>query len=173
MLFKIIGSILILISSSFLGFYFSKECTRRPSELRELQRLLQMFENEISFLSSTVTEAFTKLSNYYESSTRLFFSGTAELLKDKNGINAFDAWEKAVKENIKKTALKKEDEAILLSFGKILGASDLEGQINNIRLTLTQLKMQEEKAEEVKEKNRTMYRNLGVLGGLAVVIVLI
>lgn len=79
----------------------------------------------------------------------------------------------AVKENIKKTALKKEDEAIVLSFGKMLGASDLEGQISNIRLTLTQLKMQEEKAEEEKEKNKTMYMNLGVLGGLAIVIILI
>lgn len=172
MLFKLIGSILILVSSSFLGFYFSKECTKRPRELRELQALFQMFENEISFLSSTVTEAFSKLSNCYDSSTGFFFSGTVELLTSNSNINASDAWEMAVKENIKKTALKKEDEAIIISFGKILGASDLEGQISNIRLTLTQLKMQEQKAEELKEKNRTMYRNLGVLGGLAVVIIL-
>lgn len=173
MLFKLIGSLLIMAASSFLGVYFSKECARRPRELRELQRLLQMFENEISFLSSTVTEAFIKLSGYYESNIRLFFSQAAEILMHKNGINASEAWEMAVKENIKKTALKKEDEAIVLSFGKMLGASDLEGQISNIRLTLTQLKMQEEKAEEEKEKNKTMYMNLGVLGGLAIVIILI
>ena len=65
-----------------------------------------------------------------------------------------------------------EDEEILISFGKLLGSSDTEGQIKNIRLTLNQLKMQEEKAEELRKKNESMYRNLGVLGGLAIIIIL-
>jgi stage III sporulation protein AB len=50
--------------------------------------------------------------------------------------------------------LKKEDEAIVLSFGKMLGASDLRRTNKQYRLTLTQLKMQEEKAEEEKGKTR-------------------
>ena len=36
----------------------------------------------------------------------------------------------------------------------MLGSSDLEGQIKNIRLTLNQLKLQEQKAEEFRKKMR-------------------
>jgi len=54
----------------------------------------------------------------------------------------------------------------------MLGSSDVEGQIKNIRLTINQLKLQEQKAEELRAKNEAMYRNLGILGGLAIIIIL-
>ena len=79
----------------------------------------------------------------------------------------------SIKNNIKKTAFDKEDEKILLDFGQMLGVSDLEGQLKNIRFTLRQLEIQEKKAEEARRKNETMYRRLGVLGGLALIILLI
>jgi stage III sporulation protein AB len=78
-----------------------------------------------------------------------------------------------VKKCIRMTALNKEDEQVLLSFGRSLGNTDLDGQIRNIRLTLGQLAMQERKAEENRKKNESMYRSLGILGGMAVVIVLV
>ncbi|MFZ5987144.1 MAG: stage III sporulation protein AB, partial [Bacillota bacterium] len=49
MLFKIIGSLIVLISSSLLGYTYSQRCSKRPRELRTLQGMLQIFENEISF----------------------------------------------------------------------------------------------------------------------------
>jgi len=173
MFLKLIGSALIIITSGFLGLFLSKECGRRPRELRELQNLLQMFENEISFLSNTIADAFNKLSDYSTSSTRNFFKQTSLNLIKGKCCSAAEAWEAAVKENFEKTSLNKEDKEVLISFGKILGASDIEGQIKNIRLTCTQLKMQEEKAEENKKKNEGMYRNLGLLGGLALVIIIV
>jgi len=86
-----------------------------------------------------------------------------EALENDTGITAGEAWAKAVKENIKNTSLNKEDEEIIISFGKMLGSSDVEGQIKNIRLTINQLKLQEQKAEELRAKNEAMYRNLGYL----------
>lgn len=172
MLFKIIGSIAVVLGSSFLGYIFSKDCTIRPQELRILQGLLQMFENEISFLSSLLADAFLKISKSSSSEVISFFKDTALKVKSGN-CNASEAWESAVKENIKKTSLNKEDEEILVSFGKMLGSSDVEGQIKNIRLTINQLEMQEQKAEESRKKNEKMYRSLGMLGGLALVIILL
>jgi len=173
MLLKIIGSIIVIFSSSFLGYVLSRDCSRRPVELRELQGLLQMFENEISFLSSYISDAFERISKSSTADASLFFSDTVRRLKEDNSLNASEAWEKSVTENIKKTSFNKEDEMILVSFGKMLGNSDIEGQIKNIRLTISQLKNQEYKAEEIKAKNEKMIRSLGILGGLAVVIILI
>lgn len=172
MVLKIVGSLMILSASSFLGYTLSRECTRRPEELRELQGMLQIFENEISFMSNVLADAFCNVCKGSRSHVGNFFSQTAVILKQRKGINASDAWEMAVRNNMGKTALNKEDQEILISFGKMLGSSDLEGQIRNIRLTMNQLQQQEKKAEEAKKKSQSMYRNLGVLGGLAIIVIL-
>ena len=173
MVFKFIGSIIVLLSSGFLGYILSTDCRKRPQQLRELQTLLQMFENQISYLSDILTVAFERIYRCSKSEVGIFFNSTIEKLQNDKTLNASQAWEAAVRENIKKTALNKEDEEILVSFGKILGNSDLDGQIKNIRLTLSQLGQQEQKAEESRSKNEGMYKSLGVLGGIAVVIILI
>lgn len=173
MLFKIAGSIIVILSCSFLGFILSRDCSRRPQQLRELQGLLQMFENQISYLSDIITEAFERIGRVSGSGTGIFFNKTVEILKDGIISNASEAWEQAVKQCIRTTALNREDEEIMLSFGKLLGNTDIEGQVKNIRLTLGQLELQESKAEESRKRNENMYRSLGMLGGIAVVIVLL
>lgn len=172
MIFKLLGSIIVLLSSGFLGYILSTDCRKRPQQLRELQALLQMFENRISYLSDTITEAFDRIYKSSNSGVGIFFTSASEQLKSDRSKDASSAWEAAVRENIKKTALNSEDEEILISFGKILGRSDLEGQIKNILLTINQINMQEDKAEQSRSKNEGMYKSLGILGGIAVVIVL-
>jgi len=173
MLFKLAGSVIVILSCTFLGFVLSNDCKRRPQQLRELQSLLQMFENQITYLSDVISEAFERISRVGCSETCIFFSKTVEILKKERAISASEAWELAVRQNIKKTSLNMEDEEIIAAFGKMLGSSDLEGQVKNIRLTLEHLKLQEEKAEESRRSNEKMYRSLGILGGIAVVIVLL
>jgi len=173
MLFKIIGSIIVLLSTGFLGYILSTDCRKRPEQLRELQSFLNILENRISYLSDILTEAFDQTCSLSSSVVAIFFEQASEILKNNRNMNAAAAWEQSVKQNIGKTSLNREDEKILAAFGKMLGSSDLEGQIRNIRLTISHLAAQEEKAEQLRKKNEGMYRNLCILGGLAIVIVLL
>lgn len=173
MLFKIAGSVIVLLSCSFIGFVLSNDLKKRPRQLRELQGLLQMFENQIAYLSDVIVEAFERISRVGRCETCIFFSRTAGILREDGSCGAPAAWEKAVRECIRLTSLNKEDEEILSAFGKSLGNTDLEGQIKNIRLTLSQLKVQEEKAEEYRNRNERMYKSLGLLGGATIVILLL
>lgn len=173
MLFKLTGSIIVIVSCSFLGLILSRDCMKRPAQLRELQSILQMFENQISYLSDVIAEAFERISKIGGSDTCVFFTKAIEILRKDKTISASEAWRKAVEQCICRTALNKEDEEILLAFGRMLGSTDLDGQIKNIRLTIGQLRLQEDKAEESRRKNESMYKSFGVLGGIAVVIVLL
>lgn len=173
MLFKITGSVVVVLSFAFLGLVMSEDIRKRPHQLRELQSMLQMFENQISYLSNVISEAFERICKVCPSETSIFFRRTIEILYEEKSVSASEAWQRAVLQNIKKTSLNKEDEQVLIEFGKMLGGSDLEGQIKNIRLTQTQLGIQEKKAEDSRGKNEKMYKSLGILGGIAVVIVLI
>lgn len=171
MVIKVIGSVLLVCATSLIGFSLAADCSRRPRILREFQALMQMFENEISYLSNLLADAFIRIYKTSNTEAAVLFKDAAVNL-EVSGTTADSAWEKAVEENYLKLALNKEDRSILLNFGKMLGKSDLEGQINNIKLISSQLKLQELKAEEMKAKNEKMYRSLGVLSGLAIVIIL-
>lgn len=171
MFLKIIGSVVLIGATSLIGFLLAADCSKRPRTLRELQALFQMFENEISYLSNLLSEAFIRI---YESSNvdaAVIFKAAA-LNLETSGVTADTAWEKAVNENYTRLSLNREDKAVLISFGKMLGNSDLEGQLNNIRLVTSQVKLQEIKSEEMKHRNEKMYRSLGVLSGLAIAIIL-
>lgn len=171
MIFKIIGSVVLICATSLIGFALAADCSKRPRTLRELQALLQMFENEISYLSNLLSEAFLRIYDNSNLDAAILFKTAASNLET-SGVTADEAWEKSVEVNGSKLSLNKEDKSILVTFGKMLGNSDLEGQLNNIKLVTSQLKLQEIKSEEMKRKNEKMYRSLGVLSGLAVTIIL-
>lgn len=170
MIIKFVGAAILIGATSCIGFSLASECAKRPRNLRELQSMLQMLENEISYLSNLLSEAFDRIYHGTSFDTAILFKEAAGYLGE-NGCTADAAWERAVEENYRKLSLNCEDKTILLTFGKMLGNSDLEGQLNNIKLVSSQLKVQESKAEEMKKKNEKMYRSLGVLSGLAIAII--
>lgn len=171
MIIKFIGAVVLICATSFIGYSLAADCSKRPRALRELQSLLQMLKNEISYLSNLLSEAFNRIYEGSNADTAILFKEAA-LNLEIAGVTADVAWEKALEDNYAKLSLNKEDKVILVTFGKMLGNSDLEGQLSNIELISSQLKLQELKAEEMRVKNEKMYRSLGVLSGLAIAIIL-
>ena len=86
-------------------------------------------------------------------------------------IDLKEAWEKEIKES--DNSLSKEDIEILLSIGKVLGTTDVEGQINQIILAEELIENKIKEAEIEKAKNAKLYRMLGTSAGLTLAIILI
>ena len=68
--------------------------------------------------------------------------------------------------------LLEEDKEALKSLGKLLGSTDISGQVNQLKLVNIFLDEQIRDAATSREKNEKMYKKLGIIVGLAVVIVL-
>ena len=66
-----------------------------------------------------------------------------------------------------------EDKKILKDLSKLLGKTDLNGQISQIEITSSFLDEQIKKAEKEREKSEGMYRKLGMIIGLGIIIILI
>ena len=81
------------------------------------------------------------------------------------------AWEKAVDES--NNNFTKEDKDIIKGLAKMLGKTDIDGQVSEIRLTNKFLEVQIKDAENEKNKNEKLYKTLGATVGLALVIILI
>lgn len=172
-LLKLAGCLMVILSSSAIGYVYSKRFSDRPQHLRMIQVQLQLLETEIGYMRNTIAEAFKKISMIDNSPTAEIFRHAGIYIENRDFASAYEAWAASVRSNIQKTALNSEDEELLISFGKSLGCTDCDGQVRNIRNMLSQLKVQEQKSETERLKNEKMCRNLGILSGIAVVILLI
>ena len=171
MMVKLIGSGMILIATTVLGIMFAKIKIDRVKQLRALISALNMMEIEIKFALNVLPDAFFKISKTIDEKIGQLFAVTAKQIIESRK-NACEAWHAALEQSFSNLCLDKEDKEILLALGSSLGEVDTENQIKNIRLIIEQLKRQELKAEEDKARSEKLFKSLGVLSGLTIVIVL-
>lgn len=169
-----------IIKSLFLIFIFglavyvgnskANQYACRLKELMSIKAALNIFENKIKFTQSPLKEIFMQVSEHCSEDNikKIFKTLTVEL---KESQNVHKIWEKTI--NISESNLDDEDKNILIDMGKILGSTDIEGQVSNIKITSSFIDRQIEKAEQEKEKNVKMFRTLGIVSGLAIIIILI
>ncbi|MFU2362789.1 MAG: stage III sporulation protein AB, partial [Clostridiales bacterium] len=87
------------------------------------------------------------------------------------GDSEGEAWRKALL--ISKNNLNKEDVATIQNLSRLLGQTDIEGQISEVEVVNNFLTVQLENASEERRKNEKMYRTLGLVTGLTIAIILI
>jgi stage III sporulation protein AB len=170
---KLTGSLLVLLSSISIGMYYSQKLKDRINELNELRFLFTAMGTEISYFNTIMPEIFLKLSSHSKSKVGFIFSGTIDNLAISSVKSITEAWEKSIISCRDKLNLKESDMKILINYGMNLGNSDEESQLKHLNFLIKQLEIQEKEAMAARERNSVLYRNLGVLGGVAVIIILI
>lgn len=85
--------------------------------------------------------------------------------------SAGDAWNSSLDTTV--TNMKEDDIGIIKNLGRLLGKTDIEGQLNEIKLVNNFLDTQIRTAEDEKNKNEKMYRTLGIVAGMTITILLI
>ena len=133
MYLKITGIVLIMMSASLMGYLFSKDYIERINRLEQIQKMLILLKGEISYSNNSVQEALENISE--------MIGGEGWGVCDKRFRKSFKkseiplsvAWSLGV-DNIfdKKSSLKSEDKNSLKDFGRGLGITDRQTQINNI-----------------------------------------
>ena len=165
---KFILLAVILGISAFIGINISKKYSTRVKELKEMQRALHIFEEKIKFTYEPIPEVFEEISEKCTESIGNIFSEASQNMKfEFAGV----AWENALDNS--KTKFTKEDIDTLKGLSKMLGKTDLEGQVSEIRLTEKFLDTKIKEAELERNKSEKLYRTLGLTAGLTIVIILI
>lgn len=167
-IFKGLILILIFSTSSLIGIFLSKKYTNRVKNLKEFKVVLNQFETKIKYTYETIPEIFKNISNNTNIEiSKIFLNAVNKMKVEEAGI----AWNEAIdNSNIE---INKEDKNVLKNLSKLLGKTNLEGQLSEIELTNTFLDKQIELAEKEKIKNEKLYKTLGICVGLVIVIILI
>lgn len=168
LLFKLFLLAMIIGASSAIGILFSKKYANREQEIKEMKTGLNMFATKIKFTYETIPNLFMEIATKIQGNVGNIFATSAERMKEEPAGNA---WENALQEVIHN--FNKEDIAVLKNLSKLLGQTDLEGQLSEIEVVNNFLTTQLENAKEERKKNEKMYRTLGIIGGLTIAIILI
>lgn len=153
---------------SMIGIKIANKYVERANNLKEIKKALNIFEAKITYTYEPLPEIFIEISKKIRGDVGiLFLDASRNMQLDFAG----DAWEKSI--NNSKIMLLEDDKIALKSLGKLLGNTDIEGQISQIKLVNEFINMQINDANEAKNKNEKMYKKLGIIIGIAVVIVLL
>ena len=167
---KYIFLISILFLAIYIGNLMSKKYINRVKELIQIKLALNIIKSKIKFTQIPLKDIFEQIHiNTEEANIKDFWRNTIKGLN--NNLSIDEAWQNAIK--ITQTNLNKEDLNILLDMGKMLGKTDVDGQVSNLEIASTFIDTQIEKAEIEKQKNSKLYKTLGVVSGLSIIIILI
>ncbi len=169
---KLIASIMIITASTLWGMNKALRYSKRVSELRQLQQAFKLLETEIIYGFTPLAEAFLHISQRHIGPIGKLFNQMGSGLNENGDLTTGQLWELTLNRIWSETALKKGDREILHQLGAQLGETDRQDQIKHIQLALRMLESEEMDALHEQKTYASMYRNLGVLGGLLLVILM-
>lgn len=150
--------LIVFLACMYIGKTISDQYKKRVEELKEMKKSFLSLETKMKYTYEVLPEIFIEIAKGLKQNIGKIFENASSYMKEKS---AKDAWIEAV--DTSKTSMTKEDLEILKGFGKLLGKTDMEGQVSQIELTNQFLEVQIEKAEKERLKNEKLYKTLGTV----------
>lgn len=169
---KWIGALLFISITTWAGFEWSHKLSKRPAQIRQLKNALKILEAEMLYSQLPLRAAFHSISEQISQPTKSFFHGLATNMKASD-VDLLLLWDKQVNLFINSSSLGKNEEEILIQFGRTLGQHDFNQQQKHIQLTAAHLERELEEARDNQLRYGNMTKSLGFLCGLFIVLLLI
>ena len=160
---KIIISVFIVILTAYIGAYKAMKLKQRERILREMVTFLKLVGNEIKYMMNILPNAYEIARQKLNTELKVKIGQIVVDMLDSNNITYIEEIE----------SLDKYDKDIIISTLKNLGRSDIDGQMNIIQNTINILENQISEANENKRTNSKLYRTIGIISGLMLVIIFI
>lgn len=158
MIVKGILLLIVFLACTYIGRIVSGQYKKRVEELQEMKKSFLALETKMRYTYETLPEIFIEISKgLKENISQIFKSASCKMQES----SANKAWIQAIETS--KTSMTKEDLEVLKGFGKLLGKTDIEGQVSQIELTNQFLETQIEKAQKELVKNEKLYKTLGTV----------
>jgi len=168
MIIKVMMLVAVFGITTFLGLMMANKFKERVKDLKTIRSILNIIETKIKYTYEPLPLIFEDLSKKFQNGIGIIFKVAKDKMKQ---TSAGEAWKYAIENS--STNMSEEDLSILKSLDKMLGKTDVEGQLSELELMKNFIETQIKKAEEEQSKNEKLYKNLGMTVGLALVIILV
>ena len=172
-LLKLLGSILIVMATTGIGYSTGRDLKIRLDNLRYIKKLMLMLRGEIKYLKAPLGEAFFNVSKRAEDPFGLFFDKIALEIERLECESFYAIWCKHIDGELSKLKLNKRDCQTLKRVGEHLGYMDKEMQLGMIDLYVEQLEEEIKMTRESIDEKIKVYQCLGVTIGLFAVLIIL
>ena len=172
---QLVGSVMIIGSSTLFGYYKGNSYKNRVELLKRFRGSLQMLETEIMYGATSLPVAFSNVGRKMDYPFSDFYGDLSEGLLERIFEFVDEAWDKICEYVFIDRGLgfKKEDIELIKGFGKVLGCSDRADQKKHFDLFYVQIDGNIDKAEEDRKSHEKLYKNMGFLIGCGVSVILL
>ena len=169
---KLIGMLIIVLSGALAGLNKARQFESRPRQIRELILAMQRLETEISYGYTPLPEALNKMGAQMKEPLKSLFQSAARFMNPPHGLTAQESIQQAIFNHWKLTSMKNTEKDVLHQLSFTLGTSDRQDQVKHLVLAAQQLKHEESTAREELDRYGKLSKNLGVLVGILIVILI-
>lgn len=171
---KLIGTLLLLMTSVMTGSLAAEGLKARVSALKQVRIMLESLRLMIRYEALEVSEIVRRLSEDRELSGLTLLSSLKKYSDDcfEKGLVTFDEiWERALSENT--GDLTAEGISVLSRTGKILGSCDCDGQLSALTILCEETDRLIAEAKEQYLAKGKLYRALGAVAGAFIAVIVV
>lgn len=170
---KWLGMVCILMGCSGIGFLMARELEQRIWILVKLQQAMLLLQGELRCSHQTLAECFHRLSGRLEPPFSDFFKNMGTDLHKRCGTSAEEIWKQHLQDDLRELEMGKAERLELERLGRVIGYLDIRMQLEALEECLGRLKMAEEEARSQASQRRKLYRYMGMLGGIFLVLLVV
>ena len=166
---KTMGMIFIIVAGAYAGHRASLSLTRRVTQLEDIITFLRLMATQLRYTMPALDVLLEELSDTTAAAHIILPGKCLELMKQGHAFP--EAWKEALDIAETELSLKKTDMLPLYELGERLGSTDVEGQLAIFSLADKKIGQSLAAAREERKRNGSLYRTLGLLTGVFIVLV--
>ncbi|MCL6516188.1 hypothetical protein [Alicyclobacillus sp.] len=168
---KAIGAALVFAASTAIGFRIARDYRERPRQLRSLSQGIRLLQAEVEYGLTPLPIALERVAQRVAPPVSAGFHRAAALLQE-GDIPVAEAVAAGMDELRSGSALHGVDLDVMRELGQTLGTSDRAHQRQQFEVAIRRLSGLEEDALELQRTHERLWRYVGALIGLTIVILL-
>ena len=170
---KIFGAILIIFTAYWYGVLIGSKYKNRVKNLESLLIAMEMIHAEINYGLTPLPEVFRKIGQSISKPVGALFLRTSREMESCRGKSALECWTDAVNAHKNELEFNEKQLEQLEKLGMVWGKGNKSGQLKQVVLIQSFVRHALESANHELEKNDKLWRYLGLLGGITLVIFLL
>ena len=170
---KTVGIVLVLVSAYAIGGLFARQVKEREKWLKELKMVLFLLQGELEYHQMPLPEAMEAVGARHGGRMEGFFHSVAEELKKREGICMKEIWKQQANLVMENSPLSKEQKEEFAELGLYFAEADKEVRKNALEFYFHRLEEEIITLRETGTDKAYLYRTLGMLGGMFLLILIL
>lgn len=168
-----IGAALIVLFCAWMGMSFQNDLRQRVMLLQDFYRGIALLHQEVTFLKFPLEEAVCHAGKGLHFPMKAFFCKTGERLGELTENSFANVWEEMEKQYLQTAPLRKEDLDLILEMGQQFGRMETAETENLFKVYEQRVELALSDAREDYKEKSQLYKRLGIVGGIFLVILLL